>query len=921
MTEGHRSAPDETGRVVLLLPEGEDRRLLARALADTGHDVTVAGDAGGLPATFDCCLVTETTLRGAAAALRERRAAAEPTPLPCLLVSQATGSLGGRSRGSRGRTDPLARLDESLAALVDDAVVPPLRETSLRRRVASLVRTRRLALALSASEERYRSLVELLPEAVLLLREGRVVYANRSAVALLTGRSEADGGRPADDAGLALADASPGPLADRPFEDFVDGPAAAAVARSSLAEATGEFVEVGLRSLDGRPLTAELAAREVRVGDEAFVQAVVRDMTERREREERLRLSRRAMDEAAVGITVTDPSRPGNPLTYVNDEFLRLTGYDRSFALGRNPRFVQCEDTDPETVARVREAVDREESVEVTILNERADGERWWNALEVTPVHDADGALTAYIGFQRDVTEEVRRTNTFEHLHDATERLQRASTPEAVFSVGVEAARDVLGLPLTACWAPAGDAEADRESGTLVPVEATDRAWTVEPGIIPSDDPQYEPFASGQARAVDVAATGSEAPIAVGLFFPLGEHGLLGAASPNTESYPDYVAEAGSVLAGHVTAALDRVDRERDLRRYETVVSAAGDPIYTLDEDGRFTSLNEAMVAFAGRDRESLLGSHVSTLMSEDDVARCRALIRAMLRNDDEARTADVTMWNRDDEPRRCEINIAPLTDADGSFAGTVGVVRDVTERERRRQRLAVLDRVLRHNLRNELNVVEGHAEDLRRLADADADEGVDPSRVATHAEAVNVAAADLLSLSATARSIHRTTNSTVEPRDVVPAVTAGVAEARERHPDATVTLDAPERARARAGAGVDRAVAELIDNAVRHGGDATSGVDVTVRRTTADGHAWVEVEVADDGPGIPESERVPLEGSTETPLSHGSGLGLWLVAWTVRHAGGRVSYRCDDGSVVRMRFHAATDRSGSGSGSDARDA
>jgi PAS domain S-box-containing protein len=917
MIDAHPPEPD-AARVVLLLPEGEDRRLLARALSEAGHDVHVAADAGELPPTFDCCLVTETGLRAAADRLRERRAAAEPTPLPVLLVSEATGSLGGRPRGSAGRTDPLSRLPESLAALVDDAVVPPLRERGLRRRVASLLRTRRLALALSASEERYRSLVDVLPEAVLLLREGRVVYGNRSAVELLTGRPEGDGGRTVDASNADRPTVPPEAFEDRSFEEFVEGRDAAAVARSALEAATGEFVELSLRSLDGRHLRAELAAREVSVGDERLVQAVVRDVTERREREERLRLSRRAMDDATVGITITDPSRPDNPLTYVNDEFLRLTGYDREAVLGRNPRFLQCEDTDPETVARIREAVDARKPVEATVLNECADGERWWNALEITPVHDADGALTAFLGFQRNVTEEVTRAHTFERLHDATERLQRASTPGEVFEVAVEAAGEVLGLPLTACWTPrdgdgdGGDSEHD--AGTLVPVEATEAARAVGPSAIPPDDPRYESFASGEARTIDVEATGVDAA-SHALFFPLGEYGLLGAAARHTESYPDYVVDAGSVLAGHVTAALDRVRRERDLRRFETVVSTAGDPIYTLDDDGRFTSVNDAMAAFAGCDRAELLDEHVSTLMSEEDVTRCRALIRDMLRSDDEARTAEVTMWNGDDEPRRCEINIAPLTDTDDSFAGTVGVVRDVTERERRRQRLAVLDRVLRHNLRNELNVVGGHAEELRRLADAD--ERVDPSRVAAHAEAVSVAAADLLSLSETARSIHRTTNSTVAPRDVVAAVAAGVADARERHPDVAVTLDAPERARARVGTGVDRAVAELVDNAVRHGGDSTSRVDVTVRRVTAEGHAWVEVEVADDGPGIPQVERVPLEGSTETPLSHGSGLGLWLVAWTVRHAGGRVAYRWNDGSVVRMRFHAAADPTDS----DARDA
>jgi len=89
----------------------------------------------------------------------------------------------------------------------------------------------------------------------------------------------------------------------------------------------------------------------------------------------------------------------------------------------------------------------------------------------------------------------------------------------------------------------------------------------------------------------------------------------------------------------------------------------------------------------------------------------------------------------------------------------------------------------------------------------------------------------------------------------------------------------------------------ELVENAVTHTDRATPSVTVRVR-PTADGG---RIEVVDDGPGIlPEERGVLLEGE-ETPIRHGSGVGLWLVYWTVRRLGGDLSFaeRQPYGSVV----------------------
>ncbi|MFC6729216.1 PAS domain-containing protein [Natronoarchaeum mannanilyticum] len=129
----------------------------------------------------------------------------------------------------------------------------------------------------------------------------------------------------------------------------------------------------------------------------------------------------RAMNQAPVGITIGDATVDDEPLVYVNDQFERLTGYDRSAVLGRNCRFLQGAGTDEETVDRLRAAIENQEPVSVELLNYRADGTPFWNQLDIAPVRD-DGEVTHYFGFQKDVTE---RKSLEEALQQQTELQDR----------------------------------------------------------------------------------------------------------------------------------------------------------------------------------------------------------------------------------------------------------------------------------------------------------------------------------------------------------------------------------------------------------------------------------------------------------------------------------------------------------------
>ncbi len=138
----------------------------------------------------------------------------------------------------------------------------------------------------------------------------------------------------------------------------------------------------------------------------------------------------RAVLAAGLSFTISDPRLPDNPLVFVNPAFERTTGYRREEVQGRNCRFLQGPDTDPDAVEAVRKALRGREHRTVTLLNYRKDGSAFCNELAVPPVVDATGELTHFVGIQSDVTARVAVEHERER-HLAAERAARSAAERA----------------------------------------------------------------------------------------------------------------------------------------------------------------------------------------------------------------------------------------------------------------------------------------------------------------------------------------------------------------------------------------------------------------------------------------------------------------------------------------------------------
>lgn len=132
-----------------------------------------------------------------------------------------------------------------------------------------------------------------------------------------------------------------------------------------------------------------------------------RDVTQQVLYEHELRLWMRALQAAHNGILITDPTRPGNPIIYVNHSFERMTGYGEAELVGRGCGILQGDETEQPGVAQLREAMRAGVGCHTVLRNFRKSGELFLNSLTIAPVRDAAGSITHYVGVADDITSRV----------------------------------------------------------------------------------------------------------------------------------------------------------------------------------------------------------------------------------------------------------------------------------------------------------------------------------------------------------------------------------------------------------------------------------------------------------------------------------------------------------------------------------
>lgn len=329
-------------------------------------------------------------------------------------------------------------------------------------------------------------------------------------------------------------------------------------------------VEVDLLTADGQHIPYEFTGRRLSdpEGNTTGLVGIGRDLTERKEREKALKRRTQAIDDAPFGICISDPDQEGNPLIYVNDAFVDLTGYSPEEVLGENCRFLQGEHTRPEPVAEMREAIDAEQPVTVELRNYRKNGTEFWNRVEVVPVHDETGDLVNYVGFQQDVTDRKRarqrlekRERILHELHTATREFYPPDDVSEIaeFLVGfISRSFDLQYVSVK---------QFDEDESCLRPVdhssafaEETQTLGTIEPG----SNPLWKAYEQGTPQTLDAEQypdllSDVALPVNRGLAVPIGDFGAIVVFRSDAEEIGDVDLDLIEIVAAHAESAFQRL--------------------------------------------------------------------------------------------------------------------------------------------------------------------------------------------------------------------------------------------------------------------------------------------------------------------------------------------------------------------------
>jgi len=234
------------------------------------------------------------------------------------------------------------------------------------------------------------------------------------------------------------------------------------------------------------------------------------------------------------------------------------------------------------------------------------------------------------------------------------------------------------------------------------------------------------------------------------------------------------------------------------------------------------------------------------------------------------------------------------------TFAHVLIGVRDVqriraTEVARKTEKLSVLNRLVRHNLRHEAQHLLAVKTRITQATTGETRE-----ELATDVGAVADTLSEMKTNLDRIEELIDERAGLVTEVDLTDAVETVASEFRNEHPEATITVDVPGGLRVTGGPQIRTVIAELVENAVVHGGDAPT---VEITATTTSG--GVRLSITDDGPGIDDPELSVLNRETKIDqLNHSQGLGLWFVRWVMDACGGELRLESgDDGTTVTLEI------------------
>lgn len=339
---------------------------------------------------------------------------------------------------------------------------------------------------------------------------------------------------------------------------------------------------------------------------------------------------------------------------------------------------------------------------------------------------------------------------------------------------------------------------------------------------------------------------------------------------------------------------------KRERLFFETYAEKSDAVMFITDADGVIEYVNPAFERTTGYSAVEAIGQTPRILKSdEQDESFYGELWETITAGD--TWEAEIVNQTKSGERYDTTQRITPIDDDRGEIRYYLSLERDITEKQLRKQVLDVLNRVLRHNVRNSVTIIDGYADSLASESE-DAD-------VQAAAEIIRDQAATLETITERTAVIRRLMGLLEGDEDASPMdlsrTESVVAQYRADYPDVELelTTDFHEGAAIKYGAVFEVALKELLENAIEHNDQATPHVAITVTKSPEICEAVVEI--ADNGPGLPRATWEIIKSGEETQLRHTDGVGLWVVYWAVTALGGTAELSKNDprGSKITVQL------------------
>ncbi len=338
----------------------------------------------------------------------------------------------------------------------------------------------------------------------------------------------------------------------------------------------------------------------------------------------------------------------------------------------------------------------------------------------------------------------------------------------------------------------------------------------------------------------------------------------------------------------------ERKEYENRLELFKKAVENAGHGIYITDTEGTIKYINPKFEEITGYNKKEIIGKNPKILNSKKQDKKYYKKLWNTIKSEEIWRE-EITNKRKNGELYICEQTIAPVPIKENGSTEKkfIAIQNDITQRKLRQQRLEVLHRILRHNLRNELNILLLDIEKISKGLGLEYNDTI---------KEIKTKIKSLENLSNKAEKVNKTlelfekSEKTIKINKSLKEVKR---EIEKRYPTSEIELENKLKNETKVNSSIYLVFKELIENGIKHNDSNKSKVTVK----TKSGDNEIKIQVKDNGVGIPKDEKEVLEKGKEKPLLHSAGLGLWSVYWIVKTNGGKISIleNSDKGTNIKI--------------------